>query len=276
MTSAPPNTVDPDWLSLRGPADVRARTAFTDDLVANLADHLTRRLHPGGANARMVDVGAGTGAGAAWLRSRLPVGQDWRLVDHDPSLLAGAVPSADGWARGVLAAVSEMPRLLADDPADVVTCQALLDVLTAKETDTMLASAVAVDAALLLSLSFTGEVVLSPPHPDDELVAAAFDAHQRRDGRLGPDGGEFAADVLRRHGYAVTVAATPWHLGAGEPSLLSGWLHGRAAAASAQLTGYADRIRRWLESREEEVLHGELSAVVGHVDVLGLPRARWC
>jgi len=271
VTQTPADRVDPHWLSLRGPADMRARTTFTADLAAELAQHLTPRLSNDGDVARLVDVGAGTGAGASWLRPRLPVDQDWRLVDHDPSLLAAAPPTVEGWARGVVADVGELRRLLAEEPAHVVTCQALLDVLTADEVDAMLAPAVAAGAALLLSLSVTGEVALGPRHHDDGIVKAAFNAHQRRAARLGPDGGAYAARVLREHGYAVNVVGTPWQLGTAEAALTRAWLRGYAAAALEQEPGQADRIGRWLESREHAACDGELGVVVGHLDVLGVP-----
>jgi trans-aconitate methyltransferase len=269
VSRAPVDGVDPAWLALRGPADARARSAYAADLAALLVQHLSDR-RPNGA-ARLVDVGAGTGAGARWLRDRLPGRQDWRLVDHDPRLLAAAPDPVRRWARGVPAAVEDLPRLLVDEPADVVTCQALLDILTAEEVDTLLAPAVAGGAAVLLSLSVTGRVDLSPAHPEDRVVADAFDAHQCREGRLGPRGGAYAAQVLRRHGYAVTMAHTPWRLGAEDTPLLLAWLRGRAAAAQEQEPDRCEEIHRWLENREATARRGELTAVVDHVDVLGLP-----
>lgn len=271
VTRTPAGRVDPGWLRLRGPADARARTTFTGDLAAELAQHLTRQLTDDGEVARLVDVGAGTGAGAAWLRPRLPVDQDWRLVDHDPSLLAVASPTVEEWARGVVADVGDLPRLLSEEPAHVVTCQALLDVLTADDVDALLAAALASDTAVLFSLSVSGDVRLVPRHRDDDLVCDAFDAHQRRAGRLGPDAGTYAAKVLREHGYRVSVAAAPWQLGAAESALALEWLHGYAAAALEQQPADADRIGRWRHSRETAARAGDLRVEVGHIDVLGLP-----
>jgi hypothetical protein len=274
LRQAPVDGVDPAWLRLRGPADARARTTFASGLADDLAAHLSERVD-GSAEVRLVDVGAGTGAGARWLRdrldARLSVPQHWRLVDHDSHVLAFATPAADGWASAVAATVEGLPALLAEEPADVVTCQALVDVLTAPEVDAMVTTAGDCGAAVLLALSVTGEVVLSPSHHDDDMVAEAFDAHQRRAGRLGPDGGAYAAHGLRRQGYTVTMAATPWHLGAADGDLLRAWLQGRADAALEQAPGRADRIRDWLQSRDQDARRGGLSAVVGHVDVLGLP-----
>ena len=283
LTRPPVDGVDPAWLRLRGPADVQARTSFASGLAHDLAQHLSglatdgvdERRGDASDVVRLVDVGAGTGAGARWLRDRLtdrlPAQQHWRLVDHDPDLLACAGPTTDGWAHGVVATVDHLPRLLADEPADVISCQALLDVLTAPEVDAMVEPTVQAGAAVLLALSVTGEVALSPVHRDDEMVAEAFDAHQRRAGRLGPDGAAYAAHALGRQGYTVTMAATPWHLGAADTDLLRAWLQGRADAAAEQSPDMGDRIRVWHENRDRQARSTELSAVVGHVDLLGLP-----
>jgi hypothetical protein len=274
VKQAPANGVDPDWLDLRGPADVRARATYAADLTALLNTYLSHALLDDDGVVRLVDVGAGTGTGAGWLRDRLPWEQDWRLVDHDPRLLAVAPATGEGWARVVVADVADLPALLADEPAHVVTCQALLDILTAEEADAVIAPAVASGAALLLSLNVTGEVEISPPHPDDALVADAFDAHQRRAGRLGPDAGAYAARVLHEHGYDVTTAATSWHLDAAESALARVWLEGRATAAAEQRPDQAERIGRWHRDRDRLARHGGLTADVGHVDVLGLPARR--
>jgi hypothetical protein len=276
LKSQPPGAVvDPGWLSLRGPADARARTKFATDLTEALAQHLSRRGFADGGHVRLVDVGAGAGAGARWLGSKLPFEQDWRLVDHDPRILAAAArPPAHSRERAVVAGVEELPRLLSAEPAEVVTCQALLDVLTADEVDIMVEAAVACEAAVLLGLSVTGTAEISPRHPDDDLVGAAFDAHQRRAGRLGPEAGQHVVVALRGYGYGVTVTDTPWHLGPADSDLTRAWLQGRADAALEQEPGQRARITRWLRSREATARRGGLDVVVGHVDVLGLPPDR--
>lgn len=263
--------VDPGWLALRGPADARARAAHAEALVADLASHLLARFAGVERAVRLVDVGAGTGAGAGWLRWRLPVAQSWSLIDRDADLLASASPVLDGWAHPVVAEVADLPGLLARRPADVLTCQALLDLLTGQEIDALLAPAAAAGAAVLLSLTVTGRVTLGPRHPDDDLVAGSFNAHQHRSGRLGPEAGDHAAAVLRRYGYAVTAVATPWRLGPADRDLTAAWLLGRAEAATEQSPGDAGPIARWLDHRLAAARRGELVATVGHVDVLGIP-----
>lgn len=270
--TAPPGRVAPEWLALRGPADDRARRQYTRHLVETLDDHLRGRAREH-STVRAVDVGAGTGAGADWLRASLTVDQDWRLLDHDPRILE-ATPETRRWALPVVGDVHSLGRLLADAPADVVTCQALLDILTADEIEALVAAAASSGSAMLLSLSVTGEVTLSPPHPDDDAVAAAFDAHQQRDGRMGPDACVHALDVLESHGYRTTTASAPWELGPEGPALLRAWLRGRLEAAVEQEPHQRDRFERWWLARDEAAEREELTAEVGHLDVLALPMSR--
>src|SRR3989442_11585584 len=72
-----------DWLALREPADVAARSAaLTRAVVAKL---------PRDRPLRAVDLGTGTGSNVRYLARHLPSDeQQWLLVDHDSSLLAEA------------------------------------------------------------------------------------------------------------------------------------------------------------------------------------------
>lgn len=261
--------VDPAWLALRGPADDRARSATGGALADELARWLQRRQRD--MPARLVDVGAGTGAGALWLRRRMRLPQQWRLLDHDPDLLALAQPVRLGWAEPVVADLAQLPRLLAQDPADALTCQALLDLLTADACRALIDAAIPCHAAVLAGLTVTGEVRLSPAHGDDAAVLAAFNSHQQRAGRLGPTAGSFTARTLRSHGYTLLSARTPWRLGPPEEELLSAWLAGYAQAAAEQVRADQGPIARWLAARLQDARRGRLVVSVGHVDLLGLP-----
>ena len=69
-----------NWLALREPADVAARSAL---LTREVVDAIGRR-HP----LSVLDLGAGTGSNVRYLADRLPAPQRWLLVDRDPTLLA--------------------------------------------------------------------------------------------------------------------------------------------------------------------------------------------
>ena len=69
-----------DWLSLREPADTRARDA---NLTTELA-RLARRHVP----ARFIDLACGTGANLRYLAPYVGGDPQWLLIDNDTALLA--------------------------------------------------------------------------------------------------------------------------------------------------------------------------------------------
>jgi len=71
-----------DWLTLREPFDMRARNASVLDAVA-----VSLATYP---SARIVDLACGTGSTLRALSARLPLRQNWNLVDNDLGLLARA------------------------------------------------------------------------------------------------------------------------------------------------------------------------------------------
>ncbi|WP_345384396.1 class I SAM-dependent methyltransferase [Pseudonocardia yuanmonensis] len=251
---------EPDWLALREPADAGARAADLASLVA-------ARLEP---PLVVRDLGCGSGSMGRWLAPRLPRPHRWYLHDRDPRLLAIAAGSVPGEpVEGELAELTDLAG------TSLVTCSALLDLLTGEEVHRLAGLCVDAGAAALFTLSVTGGARLDPAEPLDADLAAAFDAHQRRvvDGRrlLGPDAGAVAAEAFRALGAEVTVRPSPWRLGPAHPELTEEWLRGWIAAACAQEPALAREAGPYLRRRLAGLRSGELRGEVGHVDLLALP-----
>ena len=155
------------------------------------------------------------------------------------------------------------PRDLAG--ASAIVASALLDMLTAEELTRMLRACAG--HPMLVALTVTGRVTLAPADPLDDRIGAAFNAHQRRGGRLGPD----AVDQLRATGAEVLVRPSPWHLGAAHPALTAEWLGGWVAAACEQAPALAAEAGAYRDRRLAQAAAGELSVTVGHADLLVLP-----
>jgi hypothetical protein len=104
---------------------------------------------------------------------------------------------------------------------------------------------------MLLALTVVGRVTLTPADPRDARFEAAFNDHQRRGGRLGPDAVAAIPGAI--------VRPSPWRLGAGHEDLIAAWLDGWIAAACEQDPALAASRARPLE------------VTVNHADVLVLP-----
>jgi hypothetical protein len=262
VTSAEAVRVSPEWLLLREPADAAARSA-------ELAERLARHLATAG---RLVihDLGGGSGAMGRWLAPRLPGPQHWVVHDRDVDLLElAAVEHPDRVT--VERRRSDITRLTRGElaGASVVTASALLDLLTTGELVRMLRACFG--RPMLLALTVVGRVTLRPADPLDERIGAAFDAHQRRGGRLGPDAVPTAVDELRGTGAEVLVRPSPWHINGVHADLLAAWLGGWLAAACEQEPGLAGEAAAYLDLRMAEAAAGELDVIVDHADLLVLP-----
>lgn len=246
-----------DWLTLREPADAAARDrGLVDALRATLTGPVVVR-----------DLGCGTGSMGRWLAPQLGGPQHWVLMDRDPALLehAGAhLP--DGVT--VETRQGDVTGLTGADLAgtSLVTCSALLDLLTVDEVEALAAACAEAGAAALFTLSVTGEVSLDPADPLDDEVAAAFNDHQRRavGGRrlLGPDAADAAAAAFGKAGATVTVRPAPWRLDTENGALAGEWLRGWTGAALEQ------RPDLRLDDYREQRRSAGFVAKVGHADVL--------
>jgi hypothetical protein len=268
-------TVSADWLALREPADAAARAI---DLVAQV-----RQLLPARGPAVVHDLGCGTGSMARWLAPQLSGPQHWVMYDRDADLLARATLdaptlAADGSQVTVETRQRDITRLGQPDlaGASLITASALLDMLTAPEVERIACSCVEAGYAALLTISVTGRIALTPSDPLDDVIASAFNEHQRRagdDGRLlGPDAVSAAADMFTTLGADVVIAPSPWRLGTSDTGLMSEWFTGWVGAACEQRPELTAATHAYVERRLAEAAAGRLRATVHHHDLLAVPR----
>jgi Methyltransferase domain len=250
--------VSPEWLVLREPADAAARSA---EIVARLVRWLA------GGHLEIHDLGGGSGAMGRWLAPRLPWPQRWVVHDRDEDLLELAVAAPPATAT-VEARVSDITRLTPRDltRADLITASALLDLLTRDELVRMFRACAG--RPMLLALTVVGRVTLRPADRCDARIQAAFNAHQRRGGRLGPDAVAAVVDEMRGE---VLVRPSPWRLDSAHAELTAEWLRGWVAAACEQEPSLAAEAGDYLDRRLAQAAAGELFVTVDHADLLVLP-----
>ncbi|WP_251978607.1 class I SAM-dependent methyltransferase [Salinicola avicenniae] len=277
------------WLSLREPADHRAR----DAQLTHAADRWLAQRHrdagPFAHTGQVVDLGSGSGSNLRYLAPRLAGAQHWRLIDHDADLLAQArlrcecVASADGQPIHLETRQSTLAEAWNRGwpEADLVTASALFDLLTAADIEHLAKACQRAGCAALFALSVDGHIRFDDAggrpvtSDDDQFAFHALADHQQCDKGSGPALGTRAPAVLRenfhRHGFRIREAITPWRLGPESLPLAEALMAGWRNALHEQVPTQVARIDRWHEQRLGELMRGQLSLTVGHRDLLAIP-----
>ena len=274
---------DATWLALREPVDHRSRPAA-------LLPHLRAawRVH---GWSQVLDLGSGTGSNLRYLGSRLPEGQEWTLVDHDPGLLdhAGEAHASDR-VRIVRRVHGDLADhgLAAVARAHLVTGSALLDLVSDAWLERLVEACRSAGCGAHFALTYDGTIgwFVGDGHggagdpeadPDAELVRTAVNAHQRGDKGLGPALGPNASAVaetrFRAAGYQTRVLQSPWRLGPEDGSLARALVDGWESAALEvdDHPDHAGRIQAWADRRRRMIDSGAFGLRVGHQDLLALP-----
>jgi hypothetical protein len=266
--------VDPDWLAARVAADDAARAATVSTLLPELSRYLIEAAGPGGT-VQIIDLGAGTGANQRWLAPRLPIRQRWLHLDHNP-VISRSLPLA-AETEIVDESVEALGELLTRSSGDrqLVSCSALLDVLTTEQIQAVCRAVIDNRVPAFFSLTVTGGLRLSPADAHDQLLLAAFNDHQCRAGRAGPEATTLTVNLLRAAEFAVTTQKTPWRLTAESGlAFVDQMLEERLAAAVAQDPALARTAKAWFELRRAQLAAGLLRIELDHCDILGLPGGR--
>jgi hypothetical protein len=281
-----------DWLRLREPHDLRARSRALGRRFGAAV-----RARAGEETAAVVDLGAGSGANFRALAPLIPGDQEWRLVDCDRALLAHQSAEIAQWARGqgwrvthgsgvvtVAAGTAhwrahsvelDLARGLAELPlgAHGVTCAALLDLVSASWLEQLADRITAGRVPFLAALSVDGRHDWRPPHPDDAAVTRAFARHQHGDKGFGPALGSDAPCVAEAafgaRGFRLSIVGGEWRLGSDDGAMLAALIGGTAEAAGEADPRFA--VARWRGDRHEALRQGTLGLTVGHVDILAEP-----
>jgi hypothetical protein len=258
------------WLALREPYDRSARNASVLDAVAAaFADR---------SSVAIVDLACGAGASLRAISPRLPQPQSWRLVDNDLGLLARTLALAQPPRLNVTAQAVDLARdleLALDGPLDLVTCSALLDLVSQSWLERLAVEAAARRLPVYAALSYDGEAALEPAEPFDAEMVAAVNRHQRRDKgfgpALGPQAATLAAARFKEVGYRVAEGRSDWKFGPRDKAIQEAILAGWATAAGELGDVPLERIAAWFTRRRELIADGRASLRVGHIDVFATP-----
>jgi hypothetical protein len=122
-------------------------------------------------------------------------------------------------------------------------------------------------------LTYDGRESWRPPHPADEAMLAAFNAHQRTDKGFGPSAGPEAvmvmAQLFEKAGYRVGLGDSPWLLTPADKALAGPLTQGIAQAARETGLVSDNVISTWLDARK-----AAKDGLVGHLDLFAQPAGK--
>jgi hypothetical protein len=259
-----------EWLALREPYDLAARNPAVIDAM--------RSAFRGQSAISVVDLACGAGATLRAIGGQLPPRQNWRFVDNNLGLLAKAAALGHPPLIAVAARTLDLSRdleLALDGPLDLVTCSALLDLVSAEWLELLSVEAAARRLPVYAALTYDGRVTLEPAEPHDGEIVEAVNRHQRRNkgfgDALGPDAAAYAVDRFERIGYSVAHGLADWALGPDDRDMQSELVLGFAHAVQELNELPGQRVTEWLAHRQALIAAGQSSMRVGHVDVFALP-----
>jgi len=268
-------TFSAEWLSLREPADARARSQSLAHAVAAR----TTTVHRGEAQPiSILDLATGTGANVRYLGRFFREAVRWTLVDYDEALLGVLLERMAAWAdaRGdtlsvVPADLQALEAAAVFGECDLITASALLDLVSESWLCRLAVRCRETRAPILFALTYDGRIECSPEDPGDAIVRDLVNRHQQTDKGFGPAAGPYAVDIAARlfaaAGYEVRRERSDWQLGHDEEELQRRLVEGWAAAAQAIMPAQSREIEEWLKRRRGHISARRSAIRVGHQDL---------
>jgi hypothetical protein len=262
-----------DWLTLREPYDLRARSR---EIIAAVAASVAAL-----PSVHIVDLACGTGATVRALTAHLPPRQVWRLADNDLGLLGRAKAMMLANDVKVTVVPLDLNRDLEaalDGPIDLVTTSAFLDLVSKDWLDRLTTEIAARSIPFYAALTYDGRIELSPHDPADAAIIAAVNTHQATDKgfgpALGPDAAGHAIAGFERLGYTVVHRQSDWTMNSTDHDIqleiLAGWTGAARENGALSLTETSS----WLTRRRAHIAAGLSFLRVGHVDLFAAPTGR--
>jgi hypothetical protein len=161
----------------------------------------------------------------------------------------------------------------------IVTASALLDLVSASWLRALAAHCREEGALALFAITYNGGFTCTPSDPEDEVVRALMNWHQKTDKGLGgvaagPDAAAVAEQCFAQAGYRVRREPSDWIFGPADREAQQLLIDGWAGAATEVAPHDATAIALWRARRLAHVEAGRSRVVVGHDDLAAWPEDR--
>lgn len=283
------------WLAHRFACDAEARNhEIEHKFLAFFEQHQTA--------LKVVDVGSGTGANFKYYFSRIPHQQEWILIEQNGDLIEACRAGLQTFANekgyncqvqaklltitdsGKTATVWVMQgsvdhlEQLTDLPrTDVVTANAVFDLLSYEQFDTLVGKLARHDVCLLATLNYY-ETSFLPFSEKDHRFMRWYHMHMKRPQpfgiAMGPDCSKEMLDLLTQHHMMIEQEGSQWHLKKSHTTMHHYLLHFiEHALAELNLSPEEKQdFSAWLDYRKKLCRARELEIIIDHSDIFAYPR----
>ena len=284
------------WLAHRFACDAEARH---DEIEHKFLDFF--RQHQ--TSLKIVDIGSGTGANVRYYFDKIPHAQEWTLIEQSTYLLEECRHSLSAFAQEhnyswqaqgdaflltdteeKTATIKLVPgRLehieqLTDLPhTDVVTANAVFDLLSFEQFDALVSTLARHDVCLLATLNYY-ETSFLPFSDQDHRFTHWYHMHMKRPQpmgiAMGPDCSAEMLDLLAQHHMMIEQEGSQWHLKKCDLTMHRYILHFMKQAISELSLSQEEQrdFNAWLDRKKELCRQRELEIIIDHSDIFACPR----
>ena len=290
------NYDDPvQWLAHRFACDAAARHHEIErKFLAFFERHQT--------SLKVVDVGSGTGANFRYYFDRIPHQQTWTLIEQDSNLIKacriclekfahergyGWQPQDDAFLLtasektatiNIVQGSLEYLEQLADlRQTDVVTANAVFDLLSFEQFDTLVRKLAQHEVCLLATLNYY-ETSFLPFSQQDHRFLRLYHMHMKRPQvfgiAMGPDCSEEMLDLLAQHHMMIEQEGSQWHLKKHHTTMHHYLLHFIEHAVAELNLSLEEKqaFDSWLNDKKKLCRERELEIIIDHSDIFAYPR----
>ena len=256
------------WLALREPVDHAARS---DEVISAVAHYFLNDN-----KLTITDIGSGTGSTLRALKPVLQQDISWHLIDHDETLIdvARSEAKSDEVNFSLADLSKSLEELFVHNPK-LLTTSAFLDLVSETWLQEFVDTVAAHQVPFYAALTYDGRAGCDPETPDDKLVAAAFNQHQKTDKgfgpALGPDAADTAISMFKKAGYQVIQAQSDWIGDKNHKEFQKMLLEGWSSAATEIAPENSEKFSAWLQERLHLIENENATVFVGHQDFLAVP-----
>lgn len=282
-----------DWLEHRYASDVAARNPNIEKkFIEYFSGH--DRMH-------IMDAGAGTGSNFRYFFEQLPDEQHWVLLEQDTSLIEACREKLVEFARehdykveeqadkitistdqklaqveflgGKLQDVKNLTNL---EQLDVITANALFDLVSYEQFDTFVAEMACYQICLMATLNYY-ETSFFPLSAEDRLFIQHYHTHMTRPQdfgtAMGPNCSEEMLDLLVAHEMKYEQEGSQWHLKRYDTTMQHYILHFMEnAIKDLNLSDQeVHKLENWIEEKKQMSREHQLEIIIDHSDIFAYP-----